>query len=745
MIKKFILSLALISIVFSFSGCGGSGGGSSSTPRGVNPGIPSVIKLLDVQNIAQTNSNVFLKARVLDGNGLPVKNEPVTFINLSSPLGTITALNLNTSTVAYTDSFGFATAKIFSSEPGFITVQVEVGEGAGMVRARRTVFFAPFINLVPFMILEVDGDGDGIFNEPNDFILLESPGDTEFIVRATVFDRFGIPAPFTEVTFVTDIPYRVGVDGTCSDGSPDCEITFPQGNMFFTNSAGQASVLVQVNPLILRSFQTLFNVLASADNGAFNLVTMFLEPIFINMVALSADPLVVAPDGTSSITAFVTTNLLSPSPDGTAVSFTTSPTTGADPNPCGSVDPFDQTTDGVATSSFNAPPTEGTCTITGTSAGVVGGTATYQIFSGIPPYTVVSNDPAFPPVPDSGIMSGGSFDVTVPPGTPDTTVTYTIRDDAGAEVTATLNIASDALAVIPDSQTISNPTGVETADYSIIGGVGPFIAFSDNPGLATVPAGVLPGRTVTASVVGVPTEDTTVEITVFDTADGSSDSADLVLDVPPVLTLIIVPGAVTLDGTAGSTQMFTVSGGVPPYIVTSTAPFSVFNDNGAGGGTADDGIINGTEGGVWNVTLSGDMFTATVPAGTCPTTVTLNVFDSVAGSTSATVTIQLTADLSIDMSSASICEVTADCIGVGIFPTTADFDIDGGIGPYFASSSNTAVILDPAVAGDGTFTVDANNGSLTNDDNSTVDVNITVTDSCGTSLPDVVITVIDDS
>src|SRR4030065_1681429 len=94
--KKILFTLSLLSILVILSGCGGGGGGGSvSAPPGTNPGVPSVIKLLDVQNIAQTNSSIYLKAKVLDGNGTPVINQPV-YITIISGVGTLSAASINT-------------------------------------------------------------------------------------------------------------------------------------------------------------------------------------------------------------------------------------------------------------------------------------------------------------------------------------------------------------------------------------------------------------------------------------------------------------------------------------------------------------------------------------------------------------------------------------------------------------------------------------------------------------------------
>jgi hypothetical protein len=514
MIKKFFISGALLTLIFFMTSCGGSGGGSSSTSRGVNAGVPSIVKLSDVQNIVQTNSFVFFKARILDGNGVPVPNEPVTFTNLSS-IGTLNAVNAVT--VAYTNDLGFATATVFSAEDGFVTVQAEVNSGAGQVRDRRTVFFTSgSLALFPFMILDVDGDGNGIFNEPNDFVLLQDPTDNEVLVRATVFNRFGLPVSGIGVLFGADATYRPGTDLPCTDGTDTCEIVFPDGVQRITNSSGQAFVRVRFEANSLRSLQTLFNVLALADNGAFNLVTLFVDPIFFSSVTLSADPSIVDIDGTSTISADVITNLNSPPPDGTTVNFTTT---------CGSVEPFGQTTDGRAEVDFTAPSTDGTCFVTGTVSGV--------------------------------------FD----------TVGITVTTD-----------------------------------------------------------------------------------------------------------LVISPSSIGVDGAIGAVVPFTISGGIGPYTTTSTNPNDAFNDNGAGGGIAGDGIKNGSEGGIW----TGSSINVTVPAGASGPSVTLNVQDSAGNTVSATITITAAAALIVAPTA-----TTAGCGGVPV-----PFNVSGGV----VGSGYTVVSLNPTAA-----------------------------------------------
>ncbi len=72
-------------------------------------------------------------------------------------------------------------------------------------------------------------------------------------------------------------------------------------------------------------------------------------------------------------------------------------------------------------------------------------TATFQIVNGTPPYTITVADKQdakkFPPVPATVGSNGGTFTVDLKKGTsPDHEVIYTIKDNAGKIVTATLTI-----------------------------------------------------------------------------------------------------------------------------------------------------------------------------------------------------------------------------------------------------------------------------------------------------------------
>jgi len=497
--KIFILFILLALSLFTFN-CGG-GSGSSSSPKGENPGEPSIVQLLPAQFIAQTNSIITLHAKVLDGNGAPVKSEPVSFTNLS-PIGTLN------STTAQTNNAGIATVTLKSTTSGFSTVQVEVNKGTGQVRDRKTVYFSSqSLTLLPFMELDVDGsDVEGSnkeekFNEPEDFTLFESETDNQVNIRATVYDRFGERAPFIGVTF----------------GADSSEATFPLGKIGTTDANGEAFVLVEVKPTAIRNLETVLNITSEADNGAVGMASLFLQPVIVSDVRVSANPTEVAPNGTSKITASVTLSTGNAAPDNTVVSF--NPT-------CGSVTPFAQTTKGAAEATFTAPSTAGNCSVTASVGDVhasvsinVVGTLTilpgaqtvwsscksqeiqFSISGGLPPYNTTSSDPskAFNDVTGTGLWSGSQISVTIPALVAAGAVTLTVYDSKGKTAPATITIsgAPPLLSVDPPSvvpiNICENTANCSSSNYpnnetfTITGGISPYTVTSDNTSVIADP------------------------------------------------------------------------------------------------------------------------------------------------------------------------------------------------------------------------------------------------------------------
>ncbi|MEW6585618.1 MAG: Ig-like domain-containing protein, partial [Nitrospirota bacterium] len=284
--KRIFIILTLLSLPLSFLGCGG-GSGSLDSPDGENPGKSTLIELSPSHFVAHTNSDITLHAKVLDGNGSPVRDKTVRFTNLS-PVGVLNK------TTARTDESGIATVTLHSHDVGFVTIQAELNQGVALVRDRKTVFFTAsnISQFTPTLTLEVDGnDPDQIFNESEDFNLLETAGDNAVVIRATHENAAG-PISGSQITFAADRPYRIGTDpeAECSDGSEDCDVRFPAGVVAVTDSSGEATIPVEIEPSALTSTATTLNILAQADIGTFNIITLFLGPVFIQTVDVGANP-----------------------------------------------------------------------------------------------------------------------------------------------------------------------------------------------------------------------------------------------------------------------------------------------------------------------------------------------------------------------------------------------------------------------------------------------------------------------
>ena len=103
---------------------------------------------------------------------------------------------------------------------------------------------------------------------------------------------------------------------------------------------------------------------------------------------------------------------------------------------------------------------------------------------------------------------------------------------------------------------------------------------------------------------------------------------------PPPAALAIVPGSISVLASSAPvgtkvTATFAITGGTTPYTTTSSNPAIACNDVNA------DKLCDATDTGTW----AGSSVKVTVPAGAAAGTVTINVFDSVGGAATATITI----------------------------------------------------------------------------------------------------------
>lgn len=158
-----------------------------------NPGIPSVVQLQPSSYIAQTYGCILLNAKVLDGNGAPVKAVPVTFTNFSHPVGELRLTcgpdgNIVNSPIN-THNSGIARAYLLSSDPGFVTILAQVYTGAGQVWDRRTVNFTTKNILAVTMDLDVDSVPPSLpMSQSSDYTLFEKPDDDTVKIIVTVKD-----------------------------------------------------------------------------------------------------------------------------------------------------------------------------------------------------------------------------------------------------------------------------------------------------------------------------------------------------------------------------------------------------------------------------------------------------------------------------------------------------------------------------------------------------------------------------
>jgi hypothetical protein len=536
--------------------CGGGGAGSSTDPKGNSPGVPHTLLLFPDKTVAQTGTYVELHAKLMDGNGNPIVGDTVNFTN-KSIVGTLYTMDATPTTTAKTDSRGIASVRIRSTTPGFASVVAE----SHALRDFRTIYFttSDIISGISFnplsLLLEVDGDNDGIYDETSDFNLFETTGDDTVTVRATL-TLFGEALSGYSITFTADNPDAFFPDGTDLDGDGKGDLKTST-----TDSFGQAYATVKVEPSTTFSTSVVMNIQAITGLiyvpefdqyfTAASLVSLFLEPVVIDQIDLYANPTIVNVDDTSDLTIGVRLNTGGPAPDGTSVQLTAS---------CGSIDtPFVQTKDGNATATFTAPSTPGSCTVTATAGGVsdsvtiqvnsdlqisgpssiseVSGTATFSVTGGTGPYTITfsngsgSGNPIFN---ETSPVNGDTLTLTTDSAcdkiTQNTTATVTVTDSVGASDTINLTVTNNLVTPLSGSVCENDGTcsaGTNTITFTFCG-VTPYDVTSDNTSIIADQTGL---NTATFDVTPNPnseTSDTDVTLTV---TDNNSDTDTVTVTV----------------------------------------------------------------------------------------------------------------------------------------------------------------------------------------------------------------------
>ncbi len=517
-----ILGLFLLSV---FTACGGgSGAGDIHTPNKPpsGSGILSVVYLYTSRTVAQPGAVVTVVAKALESTGRPAAGRPVAFAVTGGQL---------TSTQSMTDERGIATATLTSAEDGEVVVTAIVED----YQATRSIIFSSNVARKPAVTIHVDSDHDGTYDEAEDYSVSQNE-EIDFMVN--VLNNLGFPESGVQIT----------VSGS--------QITMGSA---YTNETGYAHVYTTVQASNT-SYERVFTVVVTASDDEGNTIrkylTFTLEAVVPEQISVSADPDILNTGGQSTITATVIGSNGTPL-HGAEVNFTASDGQIAE----------HATTDanGQAVVIFTAPDSVSSCgcngeiTITASVNGLsdeisltvygslevtppvisvdgaTGGTGTFTVSGGVPPYRITPSNPDY--LPDLFVLdrSGDSFDVVVQAGSRTAEADFSITDSTGTSVTATLYVrGSDnagTLAVTPSSASVYAYTNPDTSDndnltFVISGGLAPYSMVSSREGI------IASQTNITGNVFSVdpdyPGIQTTVTLMVM---DSSGQVAEVTVDV----------------------------------------------------------------------------------------------------------------------------------------------------------------------------------------------------------------------
>jgi hypothetical protein len=339
---------------------------------------------------------------------------------------------------------------------------------------------------------------------------------------------------------------------------------------------------------------------------------------------------------------------------------------------------------GSGSSEDPVPTTPAELTLTPTdSTANVGQTITYVITGGVAPYSITPSNSAIATV--SAVTASGSQSTFTATVHSLGTATLVLTDAAGTTV-------SSVLAVWPSGNDLftSAPSAViiapgASATYSIGGGLAPYTAVSSNTSVAT--ASISNGSTL--FVGGVAVGDARIVVT---DAMGAQVEINVTVASSSVAALATTaPSAVSLGVGGSGAQTYTISGGTPPYTVTSSN-VRVATVSGPGSGTAFS--VTGVSAG-----------TATIQVRDATSTATVLISVNVADRTTGFVVTPTAADW------------TASCPAANATPVYSVFFINGGTPPYTVSSGSplvgtvmSAIPSGPVTASNAPVTVGASGG-----------------------------------
>jgi hypothetical protein len=266
----------------------------------------------------------------------------------------------------------------------------------------------------------------------------------------------------------------------------------------------------------------------------------------------------------------------------------------------------------------------------------------YSFGGGVGPYSVTSSNNSV----STASISGTTLTIN---GIANGSANIQLRDSAGTVLPIGVTVPAPIALFTTASPSITLPLGT-TVDYTIGGGIGPYTVSSNNITVTNATVTGAGGKTLRISALAIGNG----TLTVRDSVGGSATAAVTVTATSAFFTT--APSAITLG--IGSTQTYTVGGGVSPYTAVSN----------------NTGVATVTTDGTSSVSITG------VAAGTAQITLR----DSV-GAT-ATVAVTVSGGTSTPLTVTAAPGVT---LAVGSGPS--NYTVSGGTSPYTAQSSNTLV------------------------------------------------------
>jgi hypothetical protein len=285
--------------------------------------------------------------------------------------------------------------------------------------------------------------------------------------------------------------------------------------------------------------------------------------------------------------------------------------------------------------------------------------ATLTISGGVAPYRAFSSNAGVLPVVQN--LLGNTVQLLAGNVSTSTTITITIQDSAGSSASVDVLVLPGpatpppALTVLPSPVDIYSGIGTT---LTISGGVAPYRAFSNNSTILPV-SQVVTGNAVLL-LAGTVANDTLVTVTIQDSVQ---QSTPVTVTVHPKQVasqpLAVLPASVVTS--KGAPVTLTISGGVAPYKAYSGNP----------------SVIPVTQ------SITGTSLVITANSVAADTNVPITIQDSAGQTFIVPVTVKVD-------STTPLAVLPSAAVAFSGVPTT--LTIAGGVAPYFAFSSNSAVL-----------------------------------------------------